>query len=168
MSDNKLFWKTVEPFFTNKGSHRGNIKLVEGDKLLQDDSEVAEELNNLFKEVASTLDVNGNYYIINSDSINISDPIGKALSKYKFHPSILLINNKSVNQDKFSFKPIPKLDMQNEVQLINRKKATTSDSIPHKILEISSDVSADALQSLFNDMLKTGNFPENLKLDPSF
>ena len=58
--------------------------------------------------------------------------------------------------------------MQNEVQLINPKKATTSDSIPHKILEISSDVSADALQSLFNDMLKTGNFPENLKLDPSF
>ena len=45
MSDNKLFWKTVKPFFSNKRSHRGNIKLSEGDKLLQDDSEVAEELN---------------------------------------------------------------------------------------------------------------------------
>ena len=32
--DNKLFWKI--------------IKLVEGDKLLQDHSEVAEELNNFF------------------------------------------------------------------------------------------------------------------------
>ena len=53
MSDNKLFWKTVKPFFSNKGSHRGNIKLVEDDKLLQDDSEVAEELNN-FKEVVLT------------------------------------------------------------------------------------------------------------------
>ena len=55
MSDNKLFWKTVKPFFSNKGSHRGNTKLVEDDKLLQDDSEVAEELNNFFKEVVSTL-----------------------------------------------------------------------------------------------------------------
>ena len=55
MSDNKLFWKTVKPFFSNKGSHRGNIKLVEDDKLLQDDSEVAEELNNFFKEVVLTL-----------------------------------------------------------------------------------------------------------------
>ena len=34
VSDNKLFWKTVKPFFSDKGSHRGNIKLVEVDKLL--------------------------------------------------------------------------------------------------------------------------------------
>ena len=87
MSYNKLFWKTVNPFFSNNESHRGNIKLVEGDKLdklLQDDSEVPEELNNFFKEAVSTLDVNENSYIINPDSINISDPIEKAISKYKF------------------------------------------------------------------------------------
>ena len=42
--DNKLFWKTVKPFFSNEGSHRGNIILVEGDKLLQNDSEITEEL----------------------------------------------------------------------------------------------------------------------------
>ena len=78
MLDNKLFWKAVKPFFSNKGSHRGNRKLVEGDKLLQDDSEVAEELNNFFKEAVSTLNVNENSYIINPDSINISDPIEKA------------------------------------------------------------------------------------------
>ena len=56
MSDNKLFWKTAKPFFCDKGSHRGNTKLVEDDKLPQDDSEVAEELNNFFKEVVSTLE----------------------------------------------------------------------------------------------------------------
>ena len=65
MSDNRLFWKTVKRFFSNKGSHRSNIKLVEGDKLLQDDSEVSEELNNVFKEAVTTLDANENSYIIN-------------------------------------------------------------------------------------------------------
>ena len=125
MSDNTLFWKTAKPFFSNNGSHRGNIKLAEGDKLLQDDSEVTEELNNFFKEAVSTLDVNKNSYIIDPDFINISDPIEKAISKYKFHPSILLINDKIVNQDKFSFKPISKLDIDKEVQLINPKKAST-------------------------------------------
>ena len=54
VSNNKLFWKTVKPFFCNKGSHRSNITLVKGDKLLQDNSEVAEELNNFFKEAFST------------------------------------------------------------------------------------------------------------------
>ena len=81
MSDNKLFWKTVKPFFSNKGSHRGNIKLVEGHKLLQNDSEVAEELN-FFKKAVLTLNVNENSYIINLDSLNNSDPIEKAISKH--------------------------------------------------------------------------------------
>ena len=103
--------------------------------------------------------------------MNISDPIKKATSKYKFHPSISLINNKIVNQDKLSFKPISKLDMGKKALLINPKKATTSDSIPPKILKINSQFSAEALQSLFNEMLKTANFPDNLKLadiTPSF
>ena len=30
-------------------------------------------------------------------------------------------------------------------------------------MRTSSEISADALQNLFNDMLKTGNFPDNLK-----
>ena len=51
MSDNKLFWKTVKPFFSNKRSHRGIIKLNKGDKLLQDNSEDEEEINNFFKEL---------------------------------------------------------------------------------------------------------------------
>ena len=60
-------------FFSNKGSHRGNIKLVEGDNLLQDDNEVAKELSKkLFKEAVLTLDINENSYIVNPDSINIS------------------------------------------------------------------------------------------------
>ena len=124
MSDNKLFWKTAKPFFSHKGSHRVNTKLFEGDKLLQDDSEVAEELSIFSEEAVSTLDINENSHIINCDSKNISDHIVKAIRKYKFYPSILLINDKIVNQDKFSFKPITKLDIEKEVRLINPKKAT--------------------------------------------
>ena len=138
--------------------------MVKGNNLLQDDSEVAEETNNFFKEDVPTLDVNENSFIINPNSIIISYPTEKAISKYKFHPSILLINDKIVNQNKFSFKLISKLDIDKEVHLINPKKASTSDSIPPKILNISSEVSADTTHNLFNDMLNTGNFPDNLEL----
>ena len=48
--------------------------------------------------------------------------------------------------------------------LILKRQLTTSDRIPFKILKISSEASADVLHNLFNDMLKTGNFPDNLKL----
>ena len=32
VNDNKLFWKTVKPFFSDKGSSGSNIKLMEKDK----------------------------------------------------------------------------------------------------------------------------------------
>ena len=41
VNDNKLFWKTVKPFFSNKGSFGNKIKLVENDELLQDDKNIA-------------------------------------------------------------------------------------------------------------------------------
>ena len=56
--DNKLFWKTIKPFFSNKGSSGSNIKLVEKDEILQDDKKIAEELNTFFKDAVSTLDIN--------------------------------------------------------------------------------------------------------------
>ena len=98
MEKSKIF------LFSNKGSHRGNVKPVEDDKFLQHDSDVAEELSNFFKEAVSSLDINENSYISNSNSRSISDPTEKAISKYKFYPSILLINDKIIN----SFQPISK------------------------------------------------------------
>ena len=59
MLGNKLFWEIVKSFFSNKGSHQGNLKLVEGNKLLQDDSKVAEGLK-FFEETVSNSHFNEN------------------------------------------------------------------------------------------------------------
>ena len=49
------FWKTFKPFFSNKGDHGSNTQLVEGNKLLQDDQKIADELNTFFKKAVSNL-----------------------------------------------------------------------------------------------------------------
>ena len=49
VTDNKLFWKTIKPFFSNMGNYRSRIKLVEKDEVLQDDDLIAKELNKFFK-----------------------------------------------------------------------------------------------------------------------
>ena len=43
VTDNKLFWKTVKPFFLDKGNYGANIKLIEGEEVLQNYSEIAEK-----------------------------------------------------------------------------------------------------------------------------
>ena len=54
--------------------------------------------------------------------------------------------------------------MEKEINNINPKKATTSNSIPPKILKKSSKVSARALHKLFNYSIEKSDFPQNLKL----
>ena len=59
------------------------IKLVEKDELMQDEQEIAQELNTFFKNTASTLNINGNSFIINHNSHNIIDPIlDRAIEMY--------------------------------------------------------------------------------------
>ena len=40
VTDNKLFWKMVKLFFSDKGNYGANIKLVEGEEVLQNDSKL--------------------------------------------------------------------------------------------------------------------------------
>ena len=49
VSDNRKFWKTVKLLFSSKGSYGNKIKLVENEEIIDDDTKVAEELNNFFK-----------------------------------------------------------------------------------------------------------------------
>ena len=92
VNDNKLFLKTIKPFFSNKGSSESNIKLVEKDEILQDDKKIAEELNTFFKNSVSTLDINENSSIINQIFLNFDDLVDRAIEMYKYYPvSSLLI-----------------------------------------------------------------------------
>ena len=53
--------------------------------------------------------------------------------------------------------------MMRELLNIDLKKATTGNSIPSKTLKLSADISADVLKDLFNNMLSTANFLDNIK-----
>ena len=154
----------MKPFFSNKGNLGPNIKLVEKNELIQNDQETANKLNTFFKDTVSNLEVNENPYIINHVSGDILNLVEKCINKYQFHPSILLIKNRIKIQNLFSFHAIERNDMMRELLKIDPKKATTGNSIPSKTLKLSADISADILQNLFNDMLITGNFPDNMKL----
>ena len=53
--DNKTFWKTIKPFFTDKGVNHDNITLVENEETVSDNKEISETLNNFFSEVVTNL-----------------------------------------------------------------------------------------------------------------
>ena len=53
VSDNRKFWKTVKPHFSKNRNYGNKIKLVEIEEIIDDDTKVAEELNNFFKNSGS-------------------------------------------------------------------------------------------------------------------
>ena len=109
----------MKRFFLNKGDLGPNIKLVEKNELIQNDQEIANELNTFFKDTVSNLNINENPYIINQVSDDSLDPVEKCINKYKFHPSILPFKNRIKVQNLFSFHGIEWSDMMRELLKID-------------------------------------------------
>ena len=52
---NKFFWQTMKPFLSAKTKSRGKITLIENEKLVSDNTEVANCVNNLFSNIVKIL-----------------------------------------------------------------------------------------------------------------
>ena len=84
ISDNRKFWKTVKPLFSNKRNYGNKIKVAENEEIVDDDTKVAEELKNFFKTAVTSLDIHGNPYTV-ENIVNVTDPVQKAIKKFEQH-----------------------------------------------------------------------------------
>ena len=75
----------VKSLFNEKGSRVSNeAVLLEKDKILRDDNEVAKEFHSYFNSSVSSLGIIENKYTIQKN-IPSSEPIDKAIMKFQFH-----------------------------------------------------------------------------------
>ena len=80
ITDNKTFWKNIQPLFSEKRKFANKITLEDSEKnILSDDILVSEELNNFFQNAIKTLNIIENSYIVDSSS-TITDPVDKAMN----------------------------------------------------------------------------------------
>ena len=105
ITDNRKFWQTVKPLFSNKLPHKETINLSENGQILNNDKEIAITFNNYFSNIIKKLS-RPSAKSYNEENIdNITNPTYLAIEKYKNHPSILTIKNKmqSLGHPSFSF-----------------------------------------------------------------
>ena len=55
IADNKVFWKTVKPLLLDKGINTARISLINDNKMITEDTEVASILNMYFEVNCSKL-----------------------------------------------------------------------------------------------------------------
>ena len=55
--DNQTLWKTIKPYFSDKGSNSRRITLLENDLILPDDKDIAKTMNNFFINIIKNLNL---------------------------------------------------------------------------------------------------------------
>ena len=132
VTDNRKFWKTISPLFSEKAFHRECITLKESNKTITNNVELAETFNTFFSKIVPNVNMDNNL----GDNItnpNITDPVFCAIQKYVKHPSILKIQEMmGINNLSFSFKFIDRKKIFNKLQKLKSKKTCQGSDIPVK------------------------------------
>ena len=76
ITENKLFWKTVKPSFTDKTLKDERITLVENNKVVSDESKLVEIFSKYFGNIVQNLGIDG---LTNASSNNDVATIRKAM-----------------------------------------------------------------------------------------
>ena len=115
-----------------------NIKL--GDQNITDNNKIASTFNSFFAEIGSKLasDISPTYI----DPIKFIQPYGS----------------------EFTFRTITTVNIIQTIRKISLNKAPGLDKIPIKLIKLAGDTIYDSLLHIFNLVLDTGVFPDDLKL----
>ena len=168
ITDNKKFWKHVKPFFAEKSQSNTKITLIEANEIISDSAECAEIMNNFFSDAAINLDVDR---VLHTNVSNAFDAVTIAIEKYKYHPSIVKLNQENFSQPNFDFQYISESNMLEVIQGLDTSKSYQKDNIPPKILKDNKDICSIVLTSDVKRCIIEGKFPNNLKnadITPTF
>ena len=139
-TDNKLFWKSVKPLLSDKSRIRDRINITE--------SETAENLNSFFSNIVKNLNIS-RY----SEFDPVTDPILKAIFKYKDHPSILAIQS-NCEKEAFCFSEVNIEDIKKDILKLDKNTTSQHSDIPIKIIKENLDIFVDFLCTNINSSFK--------------
>ena len=106
--------ENCKTFFSDNGTSKHDIILIEGNEIIQEDAEVAEiSVESLNLSIPSEDK--------DEESAGSENPIDNIISTYVDHPSIKLINEHVVKGD-FDFCEVSLTDIKKEVAALDSKK----------------------------------------------
>ena len=81
ITDNRRFWKSVKPAFSEKSTKTDKITLIENNEILSEDNKISEIFNTYFSNLVSNLNITTDKNLL-SEEAGINDPILSAIKKY--------------------------------------------------------------------------------------
>ena len=85
IDNEKTFWKTVKPLFSNRNPMCEQITLIENGKILSKDEEIAECFNDYFTNITDSLNIDPLFKVVHKQQ-TIDQMLLRAIDKYKIIP----------------------------------------------------------------------------------
>ena len=146
ITDNRKFWKTVKPFFTDKSKTSNNIILTEKNKTLNSNKKISNTFNEYFTNIIQGLNLRES-----TGNINVENE--ESCKKIK----------ENFGNENFSFETVSKKDILDLIKELPGNKATGSNDIPVSVLKESVFAYYEKLIDIFNNCIRSGTIPEILK-----
>ena len=162
VTDNKLFWKTIKPWLSDKIFSNDKIILIENETVESCPIETSKIFNDYFANIVNSLEIT-KYSEYNSTADSIEDPILKSIVKYRCHPSILAIEMNLELNSSFSFRQVSLNEIEKLVGNLDTSKSCQYDDIPTRIIKDNKDIFSKFLFNHVNQTLINLKFPAHLK-----
>ena len=181
----KIFWNTVRPCITNKGTvsdENIKIKAEENQNIKTKNKNksklVSIKTNDLIKDESVLVEIFNNHYITivektsgiapesfgdSSLSENDEETVNKIFKHYENHPSVSKIKHNQNETLNFDFPTAKVEDIHKIIKSSNPRKATGPDGIPVKILKIARNVIDSHLTNIINRDIEENKFCEDAK-----
>ena len=161
--DNKIFWKTVKPLFSESQKDSRNIVLIEKENIISNNKNVANIMNDFFSRAVENLNIDGYHteeFLVNPNM----DGVSNSIVKYQHHLSIIKIKESITNKDIFSFSKANLGEIKKQIHSLNISKPTTLNNIPAKILALTNDICSPLITEIYNKSIDKCNYPKALKM----
>ena len=141
MTDNRKFWKTVKPFFTDKCKTANNIILTEKNETLNTNKKISNTFNEYFTNITEGLN-------LRESTGNINFENEESYKKIK----------ENFGNEPFSFETVSKKDVLDLIKQLPGNKATVSNDIAVSVLKESVFTYYETLTDIFNNCIRSGTF----------
>ena len=133
LSDNRKFWKTIKPYFSNKGLNSIKLLLKKKGNLVSDEKELATIMNNFFINITKDVE-------LKKDSKSKLNNLEDILEAFESHPSIEKIKKAINTTQKFSFCNRKDDEVRKFIMNLEGSKATPVGDIPSDTLKQTIDI----------------------------
>ena len=148
VTDNKHFWETIKPNFTDKVLKDEKIIFVKDDKVVTAETDLAKIFKYHFENIVESLHIERPYKV----DLN-RDPVVNAIKNFFQHPSIFKTKENANSSAYFSFHKISKEDLLYQLNSLDPTKATQKCDIPTNIIKMNYDIFSEFLFANFYNII---------------